>query len=129
MGIRCTFVTSFYGPRLPDWFVEKWRDTVSFDSYANSFGFPLASKIRTKAHRVGIIEDIQRVLQETDDGKRQHKIDFVYLHECAGITHIRISKDEVMYFEPTAWKEVEDADGHQHYSSCGPEKSDHSLGE
>jgi hypothetical protein len=122
MGIRCTFVTSFAGPRLPTWFVEKWKASVSLCPCEDGYAFPLSSKSRTKANWGGILEDIQRVLQDTYDGKWDPIIEFVYLHECCGVTHIQISRDAIVYCEPASWKPVEDANGHQHYDYCGPDK-------
>ena len=89
MGIRCTFVTSFAGPRLPAWFVEKWQASVSLCPNEDGFTFPLSSKSRTKAHWGGILEDIQRVLQETHDGKAQPVIEFVYLHDVLELLTFR----------------------------------------
>jgi len=101
--------------------VEKWHRSVSLCPHEDGFTFPLASKTRTKAHWDGILEDIQRVLQETYDGKWQPVIELVYLHECSGVTHVQISRDSIIYSEPTSWKRVDDANGHQHYDYCGPE--------
>jgi len=120
MGIRCTFVTSFAGPRLPTWFVEKWQASVCLCPQDGDYTFPLSSKSGTKAHWGGILEDIQRVLQDTYDGKWDPVIEFVYLHECCGVTHIQISRGAIVYSEPTSWRPVEDANGHQHYDYCGP---------
>jgi hypothetical protein len=112
MGIRCTFVTSFAGPpRLPDWFVEKWRASVSLCPFEDGFTFPLSSKARTKAHWGGIIEDVQKVLKETE---WRRPINFIYLHECSGVTFIEISRDAITYSEPVTWTRVEDANQHQH---------------
>jgi hypothetical protein len=127
MGIRCTFVTSFAGPRLPTWFVEKWQGSVCLCPHEDGFTFPLSSKTRTKAHWGGILEDIQRVLQDSYDGKWDPIIKFVYLHECCGVTHIQISRDAMVYAEPASWKAVEDANGHQHYDYCGPENRLHPV--
>jgi len=113
MGFRCTFITGWPGPRkLPVWFIEKWKDSVNFGAEA---GFPLSSKERTKANWGGIVEDIQKTLQETE---YRMPIELVFVHECSGVTRVEISREQIVYSEPTTWKRVQDAYGHDLGDSC-----------
>jgi hypothetical protein len=115
MGFRCTFITDWPGPNLPPWFAEKWRNSVNF---APGDTFPLSSKERTKANWGGIVEDIQRVLQEGYDGQYDHPMILVFLHECSGVTRVEISRNQIVYSEPATWKRVNDAHGHYLADAC-----------
>ena len=113
MGFRCTFITGWPGPtKLPNWFVEKWRDSVNFGSEDR---FPLSSKQRTKANWGGIVEDIHKAVQETD---YRLPVELIFVHECSGVTRVEISRDQIIYSEPTGWRRVKDAYDHHLGDSC-----------
>lgn len=113
MGFRCTFITGWPGPtKLPAWFIEKWKDSVNFSPEER---FPLSCKQRTKANWNGIVEDIQKVLEETD---YRMAVELVFVHECSGVTRVEISRSEIIYSEPIAWKRVPNAYDHYIGDPC-----------
>ena len=108
MGFRSTFITEDkYTTTYPEWFREKWKEHLMF-----SDNMVIAPKYEIKFYGTGykIIEDIQKVLSEFGLAEKDGELSIllVYLHDCDGITKLKIYKDRVVYSEPTGWKEVDD---------------------
>lgn len=111
MGFRSTLVTEDdYGIQWPQWFRDKYAKTIMFREDCKG---PLSSTRETKAYADWdeLPQDIQRVI----DWGRTEKFILVYLHECGGITRVKIQKDAIKWSEPSGWKETEGVDHHYCY--------------
>lgn len=108
MGFRSTFITEDTAilEYFPLWFKEKWDKQIMF-----GVGSVIASKWEAKTYGpyLSLETDIQKVLSEN-----KHKGDeeepylvLVYLHECEGITKLKIYEDKIIYSEPTGWKKTD----------------------
>lgn len=118
MGFRSNFITSDYrGIDIPAWFVEKYPDYSYSKNEAGkeTFGFAQIweSKFYRKFNEDERFLDIQKVLQETN----LKSVIIILLHECDGITRVKIEKDKITALEPTAWKEVEGVE-HDYCYGC-----------
>jgi hypothetical protein len=116
MGFRSTCVTSETEVEWPEWFRVK---------YERSFWIPkdgvIASKFEVKDYDTlgeSLAEDIQKVMQdvEQESKKKLRDIVLIWLHECGGVTKVRIKSDRVVYMLPTQWHEV---DGVVHWYCYG----------
>lgn len=100
MGFRSTFVTQDYATTWPDWFREKYADTVHFSASG-----VLSSTVACKTH-VGwddLPEDIRKAIPWDERSWRDKAFVFVYLHECGGLTRVEIHRDGVFFNEPDSW--------------------------
>lgn len=93
MGYRSTFVTTITGCDYPEWFREKYRDTLVF----SDLGI-VSTKVSIKIHDNEIFEDMQKAQKEVgglDDG-------VVYavnvISEDYIVSNVYITKDEIEYF-------------------------------
>lgn len=100
---------------LPAWFVEKWSDSVHFNTGDLGAGLPISSK------QVGrdfddVARDLQRAIQEavnqgayestlTDLGMPEAII--LWLGELEGVTHTEIHLDRIIHDKPASWKPSE----------------------
>lgn len=111
MGFRSSFVSMTFNIKWPDWFIEKYKDTIHFKE---THVGPILSKSETKTYCkwADLPEDIQKSIDWDD-----FRLDFpvIYLHECGGITKCVISKDKITWFEPIDFIKTE---GISHYY-CG----------
>lgn len=112
MGFRSTFTIEQLSIKFPDWFIEKYESTISFD---NSVISP-KSECKTYCVWEDLDTDIQKVIIENNIDK----IVLVYLHECEGITKVIISKNSIIYLNPTGYELV---DGITHHYCYGCEDS------
>ena len=110
MGFRSTFITEDYAPKYPKWFKDKWKDAVFIGK-----GTVIASKHEAKTYGLwmDLEEDLQKVMAEWD----LEDMILIYLHECGGITRLKITKDKIIYSEPTGWKETEQVE-HNYCYGC-----------
>ena len=116
MGFSSTFVTDMgLTSPLPQWFVEKWQESVHF---RNGNRFPLSSKTFATVHRYWFLleQDIQKACP-WEEHRDLSSILLVYLHECGGITRVKISKDRIEYHAPTNWRKTTFSD-HDYGDSC-----------
>lgn len=127
MGFRTTMTTEgFSGVEIPEWFKEKY-DWFNYGSqYGNENSpavFPISLKGESKFyHALAEDErllDIQKVI--TDAGVKE--ITVVLLHECGGITLVKISQDKIYGREPETWREVEAVE-HDYCYGCSDRKED-----
>lgn len=114
MGFRSTITTEDLGYKIPKWFVEKYP-YLSFgitidniDNVDKEFpSFPISSKCETKFYdkvsEQEVFTDIQKILKEQDI----EELIVVLLHECGGITRVKITKNTITAREPIEWKEVD----------------------
>ena len=139
MGFRSTFITEHKALCFPDWFYEKWKEWINFNSFEESieiprmglnhtetnikYCLPISSKCEAKCYGVWaeLEGDIQKVINECavkpywDD---DDSLGLIFLHECGGITKLQIYRNEILYGEPTEWDE-HDVIYHNNFSCCG----------
>jgi len=120
MGFRSTITTEDIRYEIPKWFVEKYS-YLCFGSVENENGvvpsFPISSKREVKFYssisEQEVFVDIQKILKEKDFDD----LVVVLLHECGGITRVKITKDSITAKEPTEWKEVKSVE-HNYCYGC-----------
>jgi hypothetical protein len=111
MGFRSTFITQDLGGPLPDWFVEKWKNSLHFNEGNR---LPISSKREGKYDQADeLLTDLQKVLPWEDE---ERALVLVWLHECGGITRLEISKRQIQFSEPATWKRC---DWPTHYNCFG----------
>ena len=128
MGFRSNFISEdIRGIEVPRWFIEKYPDhTIWHNHERGTYHFPIAqlweSKFYKKFTDTEIFQDIQKVIKETaiDD------IIIILLHECGGITRVKITADSITGREPTAWKEVDHVE-HDYCYGCSDTEDIHTL--
>lgn len=105
MGFRSTFITQDYRVKLPDWFVDKWREHMNFGEDSS---FPLSSKYEGKLY--GKFAGLEKDIQAAVDWEvfRLGHIILVWLHECDGITWVKIERDCITFMEPPSMVQVEE---------------------
>ena len=125
MGFRSTLVSEDFGQVAPDWFIEKY-DWLSFSSWNGKTCIGISSvnerKFYAEFENTELFIDLQRVLKEL---KMKSVYTVVLLHECGGITLVKISQDEIYGREPLTWKEVKGVE-HDYCYGCSdlPEEKD-----
>lgn len=118
MGFRSTMITDHaqYGWMMPDWFKEKYP-------WLNSEQFPLSSKTEVKFYanvsKQEVFVDMQKILRERENPPKD--IIVVLVHECGGITRVKITKDSITAKIPLEWLDVEDT-GHYYCYGCSDDK-------
>jgi hypothetical protein len=116
MGFRTTFVTEHtaYNTPLPEWFTDKYPNW-SYNGEKNCLGFAQVyeSKFYDKFSEDERFLDIQKVLKEL----KLTDIVIVLLHECGGITRVKITQNSISAREPKDWKEVEQVE-HDYCYGC-----------
>ncbi len=121
MGFSSTFTTDMgYSRALPEWFVEKWKDSVHFH---NGNHFPLSSTSFATVYRYWFLLelDIQRALVGEEFSHPDEVVDevvLVYLHECGGLTRVRITKEHIEYHDPGSWRKADSNAAHDYGDSC-----------
>jgi len=107
MGFRSTFTTSDYSIKWPEWFREKYSNTVSFRE--NDIG-ALHSIFECKTYMTWdeLHTDIQKAI---DWNEFNSNFVLIYLHECGGITRCQIDKYAITFTEPADWRK---SDGVEH---------------
>jgi hypothetical protein len=117
MGFRSNFITENMGYEIPVWFIDEYphyaysqntegKKTLAFAQlYESKFYLPLKEDKR--------FTDIQKVLQET----KQNELVVILLHECGGITRVKITQDSITAREPKIWKEVNNVE-HSYCYGC-----------
>lgn len=118
MGFRSTLISEHvqHGRQLPKWFLDKYKDILHFGEYKGEGvdkwegTLPIASKYELKTYSANgqeIAPDLQKVVQEWKkaDGM-DHEIEFIWFHECSGITKVKVGQNKITYFEPSEWNEV-----------------------
>lgn len=103
MGFRSTFTTQDYAIKWPEWFREKYNQTVYFPL---EYGI-ISSKHECKSYSTwGELEaDIQKAIDWNEVSISN--LVLIWLHECGGITRVEISKDAIKYSEPVEWRRTE----------------------
>lgn len=123
MGFRSNFITEdMRGVEVPRWFVEKYPDhrpwhNAETDKYYFPIVQPWESKFYRRLDETEVFKDIQKILQEHPDKNWSAEIALILLHECGGITRVKITRDSITGREPTAWKEVENVE-HDYCYGC-----------
>lgn len=112
MGFRSTLITeSFAAKEVPSWFTKKYPHLVSSNGV-----FPISSKFEAKFY--GMLEseetfiDLQKIIVSVG----LKKLIVVLLHECGGITRVKITHNTITADEPTEWKKVDEV---EHYYCYG----------
>ena len=109
MGFRSTFTTLDYNIRWPDWFVNKYAETVHFPN-AGRGGIRSLGEYKTYGVWSELHTDIQKAIDWADTGIDTFIVAF--LHECGGITRCRITPTSITWSEPATWKAT---DGVEHW--------------
>ncbi len=122
MGFRSTFVSDHYSVEIPEWFKEKYKEWLNCEQ------MPLSSKWETKTYGTfgEVCEDFQKVLQECKDEDMpthwdKYFVRFVWLHECGGVTVVKVNRNEIIYLEPTNWEKTEGVT-HRYCYDCSEPK-------
>lgn len=97
MGYRSTFVTNDISIKLPDWFMEKWKDHV----HTLGKKLPIASRYEAKTYGIwtGLEEDLQKVLIENKE--TYQSIYITFLGEDGRICFSEITRDSITGDFPT----------------------------
>ena len=100
MGFRSVFIADDYPIQWPDWFREKYADSLYFGEHGH-----LASRGEWKHYGpwTDLITDIQKVVP----WKERPSFNVVFLHECGGVTWCAITKNEIRWAEPREWQETD----------------------
>lgn len=107
MGFRSTLTIEHYAITWPDWFVEKYSNSVWFGEGNKGV---IASKYEAKTY--GMFSDLHNDIQKAINwDNAPESIVLVYLHECGGVTRCQIFKDKIKWSEPESWRET---DGVEH---------------
>lgn len=124
MGFRSNFITEdMRGIEVPRWFNEKYPQHYCWrNNNTGQYFFPIMqpweSKFYSALAETEIFLDIQRILRESDS---TIDIVLILLHECGGITRVKITKEKITGREPTEWKEVESVT-HDYCYGCSDTK-------
>lgn len=114
MGFRSTFTTEDYGIHWPDWFFDKYKETVFFREDHKG---TIAAKFEAKTYgdMQALPGDIQRAIDWSGFGLDSFVL--VYLHECGGITRCQIEKSAIKWSEPDSWR-IESEIQHHYCHGC-----------
>lgn len=107
MGFRSKMMTEDYaGLEIPMWFVERYPQFhYSWNTYRPLLS--IASRSERKFYRPFLEEDLFLDLQKVlVDVEYTGFLSVVLLHECGGITLVRVSQGKILGREPLTWKEV-----------------------
>lgn len=117
MGFRSTFVSQDYDIDWPEWFVDKYKDTVHFTESKSGV---ICSKSEGKTY--GVFSELEIDIQNAIDWN-SHNIPFVivWLHECGGITRVQIEQGEIKFSEPSEWAKTNGV-GHNYCYGCSDVK-------
>lgn len=101
MGYRSTFVTEDLYVPIPDWFVEKWKDSVHFGVTAYEgekvISFPISSKWERKFYSGAEEElfiDLARVLKECKESY-VNRLKLALMHEDGLIDRVIITPHKI----------------------------------
>lgn len=102
MGFRTTFVTEDIAVCWPAWFKEKYATSIVFDAQRGQ----LASRGEFKLY--GAWENLEGDIQKAIEWLPSDPPPFViiFLHECGGVSRCEITKDKIVWTEPTDWRIV-----------------------
>ena len=119
MGFRSNFITEHIaGVKVPDWFVEKYPNHFVYKNSEDKNSFPIIQPYETKFYskldETEIFTDIQKVLVEED---YEGIMTLILLHECGGITKVKITQETITGMEPTKWKKVQSVE-HSYCYGC-----------
>lgn len=114
MGFRSVILSEDTWQELPEWFVERWKDTLHFGVHTKLSGkklrpgFPIAGKSEFKEYG-NIAEDLYADLQKLPtEMKWKYPVQFIWFHECHGVTKFCIWPDgTIKMAEPTGWELVD----------------------
>lgn len=100
MGFRSTFVTQNAALLWPEWFVNKYKNSINFPYDVCE----LSSKYECKEYSQWseLCTDIQKCFIELDRKPSSYAV-LVFVHECTGITRVMISNNKIIYLEPITW--------------------------
>lgn len=114
MGFRSTFTTSDYAIQWPDWFVNKYSDTVHFPEN-NTGALHSFRECKTYGVWANLHTDIQEAIPWDIVGI--YKFVIVFLHECDGITRCSITQTAITWSEPETWERTSGV-GHLYCYGC-----------
>jgi hypothetical protein len=106
MGFRSTFTTEQWGFDWPEWFREKYNDTICFRE-AGYGTIHASTEAKLYGGWLNLAEDIQKAIAWPEESKPSFVV--LFLHECGGITRCQIQQDSIRWSEPASWKEVEES--------------------
>jgi len=103
MGYRSVFITEDNYAALPDWFYDKYKDSINFGEHVFGNGirskscFPLSSKSERKFYQGAEDEmfiDLSRVIEEMQDDLME-SITLLLLHEDEELSNVVITADTI----------------------------------
>lgn len=112
MGFRSTFTTEDFNIHWPEWFREKYANTVDF---GRDGAGSLHSKGEAKTYSASGWADLPEDIRKAIDWNEIDQFVLVYLHECGGITRVQIERDIVKWSEPTGWSQTDGVNHHYCY--------------
>lgn len=106
MGYRTTFVSEHIYVPLPQWFTDKWEESVHFyvrpeglyGAPAGTLTMPISSKFERKFYSSAEDElfiDLARVLRELDERDRVKEISIALMHEDGEIDRVIITPNKI----------------------------------
>lgn len=106
MGYRSTFVSEHIYVPLPEWFIEKYKNSVHFyvrpeglyGGGAGELTMPISSKYERKFYNSAeeeIFVDLSKVLRELDDREHVGNIIIALMHEDGEIDRVTITPKKV----------------------------------
>ncbi len=106
MGYRSTFVSEHIYVSLPEWFVEKYKNSVNFyvrpeglyGGGAGELTMPISSKYERKFYSSAeeeIFVDLSKVLRELDEKEHIRNIRIALMHEDGEIDRVTITPKKV----------------------------------
>jgi hypothetical protein len=118
MGFRSNFITEMSYNEIPNWYREKYPDyTFHINKKTGKNVFPIAqlweSKFYDPIETDERFLDIQKVIKELN----MTDIVIILLHECGGITRVKITHDSITAREPIDWKDVKEVE-HSYCYGC-----------
>jgi len=102
MGFRSTFTSDDNHLCWPEWFKEKYQDSVNFPQHTGC----ISSKYECKIYSAwgDLTADIQKVVSAWPSDS---EVVLCFLHECEGVSRCKITKDSIKWTEPQDWESVD----------------------
>lgn len=131
MGFRSVVISSDYGNKLPDWFLEKWGDWFHWYVHPENGtkGLPFSSIVERKTYwfgRTAAGDELKESLaiELANDCQKWWDEDsfpftLSWLHECHGVTTCHVYKSKIIWQEPKEMEVVPEIT--HHYCHCAPE--------
>lgn len=121
MGFRSNLIAECSGYTIPQWFKEKYNTWNFHETNQTCFAQLYESKFYSSFVEDERFIDVQKMLVENTiwGGK---EIIMILLHECGGVTKVKVTKTDITAIEPTAWKTVKEVE-HDYCHGCSEDNT------